>query len=344
MAIKLDYAEAHNNLGNALKDLGQLDAAVKSFIEALDIKPDYAEAFNNLGIALKGLGQLDASIKSFEKAVAIKPDYAEAYHNRGNVLLCLKRQNEAFQQKWIEKSTEKQKIVEFLELVKPIKTNHDLIRVGGDTDGGYLIPNDIENIDTCFSPGIDEVSNFENDLTKRGIKCFLADYSVEKPPIKNVLFDFEKKYLGCKNNEMFMTLESWIKSKAPNKNDLILQMDIEGAEYPVICDTSSETLDKFRILVIEFHGLDSLFNRMFFDLIYLTFTKILKNFEVVHIHPNNYSKPIECNGVAIPPFMEFTFLRKDRITQKGKNLSFPHKLDRANVAQYADFALPKCWY
>jgi hypothetical protein len=121
-------------------------------------------------------------------------------------------------------------------------------------------------------------------------------------------------------------------------------MDIEGAEYPVICDTSSETLDKFRILVIEFHGLDSLFNRMFFDLIYLTFTKILKNFEVVHIHPNNYSKPIECNGVAIPPFMEFTFLRKDRITQKGKNLSFPHKLDRANLSQYADFALPKCWY
>ena len=53
---------------------------------------------------------------------------------------------------------------------------------------------------------------------------------------------------------------------------------------------------------------------------------------------------MECNGVAIPPIMEFTFLRKDRITQKGKNLSFPHKLDRANLAQYDDFALPKCWY
>ena len=248
------------------------------------------------------------------------------------------------QQIWIGRTTEKQKIVEFLELVKPIKTNHDLIRVGGDTDGGYLIPNDIENIDACFSPGVSEVANFENDLTKRGIKCFLADYSVEKPPIKNVLFDFEKKYLGCKNNEMFMTLESWIKSKAPNKNDFILQMDIEGAEYPVISDTSSETLDKFRILVIEFHGLDALFNKMRFELIDLTFTKILKNFEVVHIHPNNCCKPMECNGIAIPPVMEFTFLRKDRITQKGKNLSFPHKLDRANLVQYADFTLPKCWY
>ena len=248
------------------------------------------------------------------------------------------------QQIWIGRTTEKQKILEFIELVKPIKTNHDLIRLGGDTDGGYLIPNDIDNIDTCFSPGVSEVSYFENDLTKRGIKCFLADYSVEKPPIKNILFDFEKKYLGSKNNEMFMTLESWIKSKAPNKNDFILQMDIEGAEYPVIFDTSSETLDKFRILVIEFHGLDSLFNRMGFELIDLTFTKLLKNFKVVHIHPNNCCKPIESNGIAIPPIMEFTLLRKDRITQTSKKLSFPHKFDRANIAQNIDFSLPKCWY
>ena len=248
------------------------------------------------------------------------------------------------QQIWIGRTTEKQKILEFIELVKPIKTNHDLIRLGGDTDGGYLIPNDIENIDTCFSPGVSEVADFENDLTKRGIKCFLADYSVEKPPIKNILFDFEKKYLGNKNNEMFMTLESWIESKAPNKNDFILQMDIEGAEYSVVFDTSSETLDKFRILVIEFHGLDSLFNRMGFELIDLTFTKLLKNFKVVHIHPNNCCKPIESNGIAIPPIMEFTLLRKDRITQTSKKLSFPHKFDRANIAQNIDFSLPKCWY
>jgi Tfp pilus assembly protein PilF len=344
LVIRPDYAEAFNNLGIVLKELGQLDTAVKSYERILAIKPDFAEAHYNLGITLQELGQLDAAVKSYEQALVIRPDYAEAHYNLDFTLQALRQLDEAFQQKCIGKATEKQKIVEFLELVKPIKTNHDLIRVGGDTDGGYLIPNDIENIDTCFSPGVSEVANFENDLTKRGIKCFLADYSVEKPPIKNTLFDFEKKYLGAKNNEMFMTLESWIKSKAPNKNDFILQMDIEGMEYSVIFDTSSETLDKFRILVIEFHRLDSLPNRMRFDLIDLAFKKILKNFEVVHIHPNNYCKPIEFNGITIPPHMEFTFLRKDRITQKGKNLSFPHKLDRANVAQYADFALPKCWY
>jgi hypothetical protein len=67
----------------------------------------------------------------------------------------------------ISRNTDKSKLLEFLLSVKPIKTNHTLIRLGGETDGGYLIPNDIENIDKCFSPGVSEVANFENDLTKK---------------------------------------------------------------------------------------------------------------------------------------------------------------------------------
>ena len=343
LAIKPDYTTAFNNVSVALKEIGQPDSAVKSYKRILDINPNFAEAHNNLGNALQELGQLEAAIKSYDQALAIKPDFAEAHSNRGFTLQELNQKGSSLN-KWIGKSIKKQKIEKFLKLVEPIKTNHRLIRVGGDNDGGYLIPNDIENIDACFSPGVSNTSNFENDLTRKGIKCFLADYSVEKPPINNALFDFEKKYLGDKNNEMFMTLESWIKLKAPNKSDFILQMDIEGSEYSIINDTPSEILDKFRILVIEFHRLDFLFDRMIFNSIDLTFKKILKNFEVVHIHPNNCIKPTECNGIIIPPYMEFTFLRKDRITKKSKEKSFPHKLDRPNINSFNDFSLPDCWY
>ena len=52
-------------------------------------------AYNNLGIAFHKLGQLDAAIKCYENALAIKPDYADAYANRGNVLKDLKRMDEA---------------------------------------------------------------------------------------------------------------------------------------------------------------------------------------------------------------------------------------------------------
>lgn len=245
---------------------------------------------------------------------------------------------------WLSRTTDKQQLLDFFESVRPKKTNHPLIRIGGNTDGGYLVPDDVAEIDSCFSPGVSMVADFENDLAKRGIRCFLADYSVDQPPLKNELFEFEKKYLGPTNNEMFMTLESWVKLKAPSAKDAILQMDIEGAEYGVLFDTPIEVLAKFRILVIEFHGLDSLFNKRGFQLIDLIFAKILKNFDVVHAHPNNCYAPLKCGEICIPPLMEFTFLRKDRITETSEATSFPHKLDRPNVLKNEDFPLPKCWY
>ena len=48
LPIKPDYAKAHNNLGNAFKELGRLDEVVASYHKALTIKPDFAVAHNNL--------------------------------------------------------------------------------------------------------------------------------------------------------------------------------------------------------------------------------------------------------------------------------------------------------
>ena len=84
--IKPDFADAHNNLGTVLKDQGQSDAALASYRRVLELKPDYAEAHNNLGVALKDLGQLDEAVASYRKAVALKPDYVLAHCNLGNAL------------------------------------------------------------------------------------------------------------------------------------------------------------------------------------------------------------------------------------------------------------------
>ena len=40
-------------MGVALQDLGKLDEAIEAYNKALSIKPDYAEAYNNMGNALK---------------------------------------------------------------------------------------------------------------------------------------------------------------------------------------------------------------------------------------------------------------------------------------------------
>ncbi len=235
-------------------------------------------------------------------------------------------------------------LLSFFESIKPVSTNHNLVRVGGEGDGGYLVPNDLVGIDTLFSPGVSLTADFESQLATQGIHCFMADYSVDSTPTHHPLFHFEKKFLGLTNDDVFTTLENWVGRHATSSNNMILQMDIEGAEYRVLLDADAAILRRFRIIVIEFHELQELWQQWGLELIRLTFHKLLKDFAIVHLHPNNKARAIRRGGIEIPPLMEFTFLRRDRITSSQPTTRFPHALDRANMNMKPDFPLPKCWY
>ena len=76
----------------------------------------------------------------------------------------------------LRRTTDPDLLDRFFSSVSPISTNHKLIRIGREGDGGYLIPNDLEGIEVCFSPGVEGTADFERDLANRGIKCFFADY------------------------------------------------------------------------------------------------------------------------------------------------------------------------
>lgn len=245
----------------------------------------------------------------------------------------------------ISKRTSYDQLLQFLSDIRPYKTNHELIRLGGDGDGGYLVPKDIDMLSACFSPGVSSVATFEEDLAKKGIKCFLADYSVDGPPIDNKLFFFDKKYLGSESAGIYISLDDWVNSNSRKKDDdLILQMDIEGSEYEVLMAAKLDTLKRFRIIIVEFHNLDWLYNLAGYKLINHTFKKLLQEFDVVHIHPNNCSSTVSYKNIEIPPVMEFTFLRKDRVNIRKKSTEFPHSLDEPNLKTMKDFPLPPCWY
>ena len=241
---------------------------------------------------------------------------------------------------FVSTTTDRTRLSAFLKQIYPVGTNHALIRMGGEKDGGYLVPDDIDGVSACFSPGVNTVADFELELTKRGIKCYLADASVEAPPVANPLFDFEKKFLGSRTENHFITLGDWVDSKSPGDGDLILQMDIEGAEYGVLHATSDALLKRFRIIIIEFHDLDHLYDSFSFEFLRLTFERLMESFEVVHVHPNNCEHPVRVGDITVPPVMEVTFLRKDRVTSKTQRSDFPHPLDRANIHKRGDLALP----
>ena len=232
----------------------------------------------------------------------------------------------------------------FISKIRPVNTQHELIRIGGTGDGGYLIPADLDGIKTCFSPGVSDTANFELELAQRGIDCFMADYSVEKSPIDHPRFDFQKKFIGPIKNDIFITLEEWVSEKGTQGADSILQMDIEGAEYSAILVTPHNVLSKFRIIVIEFHGLNDLLDQQIFPYISATFEKLLQDFKVVHIHPNNASDPVFSQGIKFWPTMEFTFLRNDRIKTSTSRSDFPHRLDVDNATNKPSSILSKEWF
>ena len=284
--------------------------------------------------------------------------YVEVYHRgvkkRGQVLVD-------------RQCTPEKELKHFIKSLSPRAVGHDLIRIGHTADGGYLVPDDLENIKACFSIGYGGVSVFEEMLGIRyDIKAFIAGRvgNIMETPLdrfvkwlrrlirrKSKIFrfdlelDFENKFVGKENNLTTIKLEDWIQKKwgLDSTEDLILQMDIEGAELDVLMNTSSDVLRKFRIIIIEFHRMK------FFDLsIFLqfksVFDKILEDFCVAHIHPNNSSTRFLYQGIEILSTMEFTFIRKDRVLPDNRKLVFPHKLDSRSLPDFPDIILPEIWH
>lgn len=239
----------------------------------------------------------------------------------------------------------KQELEELIKSIRPQTTNAQLIRLGEEGDGGYLVPNDLEELEACFSPGVGGRSTFEIDCAGHGMKIFMADGSVNKPSLKDSRFNFIKKFIGAKNTKEFITLEDWIAAAQIEENrELLLQMDIEGYEYEVLKATSVETLNKFRIIIIEFHMLTSIGYPYYYQRIKKALEKLLLNHTCVHIHPNNACGKEKILGIDVPGVAEFTFLRNDRITEKREVLSLPHPLDIDNSLDHDPLVLSKFWY
>ncbi len=243
----------------------------------------------------------------------------------------------------VEMSTSKKDVNNLLSRIRPIKTDIELIRIGGDGDGGYLVPNILEEISACFSPGVGDTSAFEIQMAELGIPSHLMDWSVSAPPTVHPLISFEKKYLGYSDDSKFVSLKSWLKKHANESGDLILQMDIEGAEYEVIEKCTNDDLQRFRILIIEFHSFHSIIKKTGYQNILSVLDKILENFIVVHAHINNNDSSLKWRGDNIPKTLELTFLRKMSNVNHYEFAKLPNALDQKNNSRNPANPLPKVW-
>jgi hypothetical protein len=247
---------------------------------------------------------------------------------------------------------------DLLDILKPKPSPHRLIRIGGNGDGAYLLPDDLEGIQSCFSPGVFRYKRFEDELVnKHQIRCHLCDYSVSEDTLETGLIPgwqtFEKLWLDVDGSSSSITLEQWVQRHCPDPTaDLLLQMDIEKAEYRNLNSTPRSILERFRIILIELHGLDALADRQqAAQEIGPLLHRLDQTHICVHAHPNNcqgdYLDPE--TGMNVPSVLELTFLRRDRFAdvQPDRLLMpmLPHPLDLAtNVGpQRPSLHLNEAW-
>jgi hypothetical protein len=238
-------------------------------------------------------------------------------------------------------------IKKFLNKIKIIDSGHKLIRIGANTDGGYLVPDILNEVEYCFSPGVANSVTFEDHLLKYNIKSFLADGTVTY----NGKHDFIKKNLNSFNDDKNITLENWINQKLPSQpinklnNKLLLQMDIEGSEIEVLYNVSQECLDRFKIILIEFHHFHEIFSLLGLKIYNDLFDKILKSHNIVHIHPNNSADTVNFLNNEISGLYEITFInKKDCKYIKKINYNLPHRLDNNCNSSRIEIKCPKIFY
>jgi tetratricopeptide (TPR) repeat protein len=80
-------AEAHRNLGAALHDRGEWEAALVSLRRALTLEPRNCEALIDAANAERALGRAPEAVTLYQRALVFEPRNREAHNNLGNAFL-----------------------------------------------------------------------------------------------------------------------------------------------------------------------------------------------------------------------------------------------------------------
>jgi hypothetical protein len=218
----------------------------------------------------------------------------------------------------------------FLKIFQPYFCE-DIIRLGKDNDGGYLVnKQDILKSKKLISLGVGDDVSFEMDFMKLNdcpITAFDGTIDPNQEFVKNFYNGnktFFNKNIGNKKEEV--SFKSIL-----GEEGAFLKCDIEEHEYGILNDIIINS-KLFTGIVIEFHNINGLDH--FNELINFIAKVELK---LVHVHVNNWFYYKTEQG-CIPDVIELSFTSSDNVVLDD-NIKFPHKLDMSNRPGGEDFQI-----
>lgn len=224
--------------------------------------------------------------------------------------------------------------------VKRVKDG-DLIRVGlGGADGGYIMLKSFKDNGIAYSFGISNDVTWDNIMAEMGYDIYQYDHTINALPYERKEFHFFKEGIsGIDSEEQpLKTLEYYLnRNKHLEEKNMILKMDVEGAEWDFLETVDSSILKQFDQIVFEMHNMvrpvDA--NRI------LPLLKKLNNtHSLVHIHGNNCGYQLKIGDTIFPDVIETTYINKEKYeTVEDDSLIFPTPLDSPNDRGRVDINL-----
>ena len=219
--------------------------------------------------------------------------------------------------------------------------DYNLIRIGRLYDGGYLMLNNFNPKQIAYSFGINDDVSWDKDISTRQIHCYMYDHTIHQLPCgENQFFHWSKTGV-CGNTPQkdCKTIKQLLESNGHiNKNDLILKMDVEGAEWDVLDDIDFSILRKFDQIVIELHHICNLSN---YERMIRCLNKLQTTHQAIWVHGNNYSDYLKVGNLITPDTLEVLFANKEKYQFTQNNNQFPLTQDFPNNPEKLDIYLGK---
>ncbi len=227
-----------------------------------------------------------------------------------------------------------------LSLLRPMDVvDGSLVRKGGRNDGGYVMLNSHTENTIAYSLGIGDDVSWDLDMAAAGCRVYQYDRSVASPPVTHPSFKWFKLMIGRTTDNHTITVADAIGRNGHNdRDDIILKMDIETAEWDVFESMDEQTLSRFSQMIVEFHCfyLNSI---DWAAKIEAVLCKLNKTHQVINLHANNYGYLGIMGGVVIPSTIEVTYVRRRDHEFTDCKKVFPTPLDNPCRADAPDHYL-----
>lgn len=227
-------------------------------------------------------------------------------------------------------------ILNTLSLLTPYDIDIPKVRIGPDTDGGYVFADAISASQAVVSYGISTEYRFDRLMAEAGHKVYMFDHTIAgiDRSHDNMMWHREGVAGFSDPASALYSVADHLVRHGVEGDRLILKMDVEGAEFDAISFMPEETLCRFEQIVIEIHYLANLNNADFRDHAARMLRKLNSHFTLFHVHANNCDGPDGIrivSGFPVSNLLELSYIKSSAVHRVPSRTLYPTALDHPNV-------------